>query len=116
MLTHTKWAMEGGSNGWRAVLEKRRLTPVLISSFPETAGLPLFISFSTSCPELDSGARLPLAGGTGNHRDLTIARMSRFSKTTPPRSAASRTATSTMARAKSSAGITWLGNSTRNTG
>ncbi len=79
-------------------------------------GLPLFISFSTSCPELDSGARLPLAGGTGNHRDLTIARMSRFSKTTPPRSAASRTATSTMARAKSSAGITWLGNSTRNTG
>jgi hypothetical protein len=36
------------SNGWRAFLVKRRLTPELISSLPGTAGLPPFISFSTS--------------------------------------------------------------------
>jgi hypothetical protein len=50
MLTHTKWAMEGGSNGWRAVLEKRRLTPVLISSFPGTAGLPAVYLFFDKLP------------------------------------------------------------------
>jgi len=43
-------------------------------------------------------------------------RMSRFSKTRLPDSLLSPTATSTMARAKSSAGMTWLGNSTRNDG
>ena len=32
---------------------RRQLTPGLISSLPETAGLPPFISFSTSCPKLD---------------------------------------------------------------
>ena len=39
--------------------------------------------------------------------------MSRFSKTSPPRWPVARTATSTMALAKSSARITWLGNTTR---
>lgn len=34
--------MAGGSNGYRAVLVRRRLTPGLISSSPGTAGLPLF--------------------------------------------------------------------------
>ena len=34
---------------------RRQLTPGLISSLPGTAGLPPFISFSTSYPELPSG-------------------------------------------------------------
>ena len=34
------WAMVGGSNGYRAVLVIRQLTPGLTSSLPETAGLP----------------------------------------------------------------------------
>jgi dihydrofolate reductase len=46
------WAMAGGSNGYRATLVSRQLTPGLISSLPGTAGLPPFISFSTSYPEL----------------------------------------------------------------
>jgi hypothetical protein len=46
------WAMAGGSNGYRAAPVRRQLTPGLISSLPETAGLPPFISFSTSYPEL----------------------------------------------------------------
>jgi hypothetical protein len=41
-----------GSNGYRAALVRRQLTPGLISSLPATAGLPPFISFSTSYPEL----------------------------------------------------------------
>ncbi len=44
--------MAGGSNGYRAALVRRQLTPGLTSSLPGTAGLPPFISFSTSCPEL----------------------------------------------------------------
>jgi hypothetical protein len=44
--------MAGGSNGYRAAPVRRQLTPGLISSLPETAGLPPFISFSTSYPEL----------------------------------------------------------------
>src|SRR6266481_1553656 len=48
------WAMAGGSNGYRAALARRQLTPGLISSLPGTAGLLPFISFSTSYPELDS--------------------------------------------------------------
>ena len=51
------WAMAGGSNGYRAALVRRQLTPGLISSLPGTAGLPPFISFSTSYPELDSTER-----------------------------------------------------------
>ena len=51
------WAMAGGSNGYRAALVRRQLTPGLISSLPGTAGLPPFISFSTSYPELDSAVR-----------------------------------------------------------
>jgi hypothetical protein len=47
--------MAGGSNGYRAALVRRQLTPELISSLPGTAGLPPFISFLTSYPELDSG-------------------------------------------------------------
>ena len=47
------WAMAAGSNGYRAGLVRRQLTPELISSLPGTAGLPLFISFSTSYLELD---------------------------------------------------------------
>jgi len=44
--------MAGGSNGYRAALVRRQHTLVLISSLPGTAGLPPFISFSTSYPEL----------------------------------------------------------------
>jgi hypothetical protein len=51
------WAMAGGSNGYRAALVRRQLMPGLISSLPGMAGLPPFISFSTSCPELDSAVR-----------------------------------------------------------
>src|SRR2546427_11803941 len=46
------WAMAGGSDGDRAALGRRQLTPGLISSSPGMAGLPPFISFSTSYPEL----------------------------------------------------------------
>jgi hypothetical protein len=51
--------MAGGSNGYRAALMRRQLTPGLISSLPGMAGLPPFISFSTSYPELDSAVRSP---------------------------------------------------------
>ena len=43
--------MAAGSNGYRAGLVSRQLTPGLISSLPGTAGLPPFISFSTSYTE-----------------------------------------------------------------
>ena len=46
--------MAGGSNGYRANLARRRLTPGLISSLPEMVGLPPSISFSTSYPERHS--------------------------------------------------------------
>ena len=46
--------MPGVSNGYRVGLVSRQLTPGLISSLLGTAGLPPFISFSTSYPELDS--------------------------------------------------------------
>src|SRR5437879_6470219 len=55
------WAMAGGSNGYRAGLVRRQLTPGLISSLSGTAGLPPFISFSTSYPDLHS-----LAPSTSN--------------------------------------------------
>src|SRR5207253_8284572 len=44
-------AMAGWSDGYRADLVRRRLTPELISSLPGRAGLRPFISFSTSYPE-----------------------------------------------------------------
>ena len=40
--------MAAASNGYPAPLEKHWLTPGLISSLSGTAGLPPFISFSTS--------------------------------------------------------------------
>src|SRR5437879_11921295 len=43
--------MAGGSNGYRAGLVRRQLTPGLISSLPGTAGLRPSISFWTSYPE-----------------------------------------------------------------
>ena len=52
--------MPGGSHGYRAVLARRRLTPGRISSLPVTGGLPLSISFSTSCLELNSAVRIPV--------------------------------------------------------
>ena len=45
------WAMAGGSSGYRVAPVRRPLTPGLISSLSGTAGLPPFISFSTSYPE-----------------------------------------------------------------
>ena len=51
------WAMAGGSNGYRAGLVSRQRTPGLISSSPGTAGLPPFISFSTSYAELPCDRR-----------------------------------------------------------
>src|SRR2546426_4289754 len=63
------WAMAGGSNGYLAAPVRRQLTPGLISSLPGTAGLPPFISFSTSYGELDSAVRrlcLGLANGGRN--------------------------------------------------
>src|SRR5262249_25061333 len=54
--------------------------------------------------------------GDGSATYSAMARISRFSKTRLSAFAVSRTATSTMARAKSSARITWLGNNTRSAG
>jgi hypothetical protein len=58
------WATPCESHGCRAAPVRRRLTLVRISSLPVTGGLPLSISFSTSCPEQDSGVRI------SNHRIL----------------------------------------------
>ena len=60
--------MAGGSNGYRAALVRRQLTPELISSLPVTARLPRFISFSTNYPELPPmpngmAPAAPAAGG-----------------------------------------------------
>jgi hypothetical protein len=43
--------MADGSRGYRPALAMRQPTPERISSSPGTAGLPPFISFSTSCPK-----------------------------------------------------------------
>src|SRR6476620_4283102 len=47
-------AMAGWSAGYQAVRVRRQLTRGPILSLPGTAGLPPFISFSTSYPELNS--------------------------------------------------------------
>src|SRR6202043_2997187 len=47
-------AMAGWSAGYQAARVRRQLTQEPISSLPGTAGLPPFISFSTSYPELNS--------------------------------------------------------------
>src|SRR5260370_9552744 len=47
-------AMAGWSAGYQAPRVRRQLTRGPISSLPGTAGLPPFISFSTSYPELNS--------------------------------------------------------------
>ena len=52
--------MSVGSTGYRAVLVRRQLTPGLISLLPGRAGLPPFISFSISYPELDFAVRRPM--------------------------------------------------------
>jgi hypothetical protein len=49
--------MTGGSNGYGAALVRQQLMPGLISSLPATAGLPPFISFSTSYPKLGAAVR-----------------------------------------------------------
>src|SRR6267142_121713 len=46
--------MVGESAGWRAALASCQLTPGPISSLPAMAGLPPFISSSTSYPDLNS--------------------------------------------------------------
>jgi hypothetical protein len=48
--------MARGSDGCRVTLGHCHLSPGLISSSPGTAGLPPFIAFSTSSPELDFAA------------------------------------------------------------
>ena len=44
------WATAGASDGYRAALVRRQLTPGPISSLPGTVGLPPFIFFSTNLP------------------------------------------------------------------
>src|SRR5262249_61586365 len=62
--------MAAGSNGYRAGLMRRQLTPGLTSLLPGTAGLPPFISFSISYPELDSAVRRPMRRiGNGGRED-----------------------------------------------
>jgi len=52
-------AMAGWSAGYQAARVRRQLMPGLTSSLPGTAGLPPFIFFSTSYPELDFAALGP---------------------------------------------------------
>src|SRR5438034_9712629 len=47
------WATPAGLDGYRVDVVRRQLTPGLISSLLGTAGLPPFISFSISYPELE---------------------------------------------------------------
>src|SRR5438309_5965268 len=68
----------GGSNGYRAALVRRQLTPGLISSLPGTAGLPPFISFSTSYPELESAVRRPMRRIGNGEEYLVVAGVPRF--------------------------------------
>src|SRR6266576_37580 len=61
-------AMAGWSAGYQAPRVRRQLTPGPISSSPWTAGLPPFISFSTSLRETDSAVRRPTLR-VGKRRD-----------------------------------------------
>ena len=74
--------MPGGSHGYRAALVRRRLTPGRISSLPVTGGLPLSISFSTSCPELESTGRGSSCGGDAQRHGAVVATGSRTVETT----------------------------------
>jgi len=68
------------------------------------------------CPRLVEIDPHPLDYPARVRSDSTIARISRFSKTEFPGSPFPRTTTSTIARAKLSARITWFGKSARNAG
>src|SRR5262249_11045972 len=70
--------MAGGSNGCRAALVRRQLTPGLISSLAGTAALQPFISFSTSYPELESAVRRPLRRIGNGEEYLVVAGVPRF--------------------------------------
>src|SRR6266849_3401041 len=72
-------AMAGWSAGYQAARVRRQLTPGPISSSPGTAGLPPFISFSTSYRELDSAVRRPMRRigkrrETGDRREAPLKR------------------------------------------
>jgi hypothetical protein len=83
--------MAGGSNGYPAALVRRERTPGLISSLPGTAGLPPFISFSTSYAELDSAVRR--AGGDGSRQPTANELQgARYRVAKPPRPQTSCTA------------------------
>ena len=63
--------MADGSRGYRVALAMRQLTPEQISSSPGTAGLPPFISFSTSWearPNEDLNKNARRASGFGHRR------------------------------------------------
>jgi len=86
------------------ILARRRPTPTGFELRP-----------ASPSPFLSSHSRKQ-GPSAGIHSVLTIARMSRFSNTRPRAPSAPRRATSTMACARSSAGITWFGKRTRNAG
>jgi hypothetical protein len=60
-----RWAMGGGSHGYRAAPAMRQHTPERISSSPGTDGLPPFISSSTSYPEIATRCIDPSEGTAG---------------------------------------------------
>jgi hypothetical protein len=62
----------GWSDGYQAVRVRRQLTPGLISLLPGTAGLPPFISFSTSYPEMDFAVRRNCRGVEGSLRTVFV--------------------------------------------
>jgi hypothetical protein len=66
------WATAGGSNGYRAALVSRQLTPGLISSLPRTAGLPPLSLFRQATLRLDSAVRGPAAAvRVESHRPIS---------------------------------------------
>src|ERR1700687_5291068 len=66
-------AMAGWSAGYRATRVRRQLTPGPISSLRRTAGSPLFISFSTNYPDLDSAVRPMLRIGKRREEYFAVA-------------------------------------------